>query len=114
LTISFPLWLIYGTKGAFSPYYDIDPVMLEHTERGFNCIRIDSGAGLIHDLNGQLREPFDIGDMFGQYEQIPRQEHSIGDGGKCDLWGALWHLSDGECSRAAGRRRSRNSEESVE
>lgn len=44
---------------------------------------------MIHDLNGQLREPFDIGNMFGQYEQIPRQEHIIGDGGKCDLHARL-------------------------
>ena len=82
LTISFPLWLIYGTKGEYSPYYDIDKVIREHKERGFNCIRIDSGAGLIHDLEGNLREPFDIGDMFGVYEEIPRQQHIIGDGGK--------------------------------
>ena len=47
LTISFPLWLIYGTKGENSPYYDIDKTMREHVERGFNCIRIDSGAGAL-------------------------------------------------------------------
>ena len=89
LTISFPLWLIYGTKGEYSPYYDIDRVVREHVERGFNCIRIDSGAGLIHDLNGNLRPPFDIGDMFGEYEKIPRQQHIIGEGGKCDLLARL-------------------------
>ena len=89
LTISFPLWLIYGTKGEYSPYYDIEKVIREHKERGFNCIRIDSGAGLIHDLDGNLRQPFDIGDMFGEYEKIPRQQHIIGDGGKCDLLARL-------------------------
>lgn len=89
LTISFPLWLIYGTKGEYSPYYDIDKVIREHKERGFNCIRIDSGAGLIHDLEGNLRGPFDIGDMFGVYEEIPRQQHIIGDGGNCDLLARL-------------------------
>ena len=41
LTVSFPLWLIYGTKGGFSPYYDIDRAVREHAERGFNCMRID-------------------------------------------------------------------------
>lgn len=86
-TISFPLWLLYGTKN--SPYYDIDRVIREHVERGFNCIRIDSGAGLIHDRDGKLREPFDIGDMFGDYEKIPRQQHVVGDGGKCDLLARL-------------------------
>ena len=89
LAISFPIWLIYGTKGAYSPYYDIEKVIREHKERGFNCIRIDSGAGLIHDLEGNLREPFDIGDMFGQFEKLPRQQHVIGDGGKCDLLARL-------------------------
>ena len=89
LTVSFPLWLIYGTKGENSPYYNIEKVIREHKERGFNCIRIDSGAGLIHDLEGNLREPFDIGDMFGEYEKIPRQQHVIGDGGKCDLLARL-------------------------
>lgn len=34
------------TEDDNSPYYDIDKAMREHTERGFNCIRIDSGTGL--------------------------------------------------------------------
>ena len=54
LTISFPLCPIYGTKGEYSPYYDIEKVIIEHKERGFNCIRIDSGAGLVRDLDGNL------------------------------------------------------------
>jgi hypothetical protein len=100
LTISFPLWLIYGTSGEFSPYYDIDKAMREHAERGINCIRIDSGAGLIHNLDGSLRKPFDIGDMFGEYEKIPRQEHIIGDGGPCDLLGRL--IQTFECAKKYG------------
>jgi len=89
LTIGFPLWLIYGTKGENSPYYDIEKVIREHAERGFNCIRIDSGVGLIHDQSGRLRGPFDVGDNFGEYERIPRQQGVVGDGGKCDLLGRL-------------------------
>ena len=89
LTIGFPLWLIYGTKGENSPYYDIEKVILEHKERGFNCIRIDSGVGLIHDQNGKLRGPFDIADNFGKYERIPRQFGIVGDGGECNLLGRL-------------------------
>lgn len=85
LTISFPLWLIYASKGENSPYYDIDKVMREHKERGFNCMRIDGGAGLIHDLDGNLRPPFDMGDMFGEFEKIPRQQHITGPGGKVNL-----------------------------
>ena len=89
LTIGFPLWLIYGTKGENSPYYDIEKVIREHADRGFNCIRIDSGVGLIHDQSGRLRGPFDVGDNFGEYERIPRQQGVVGDGGKCDLLGRL-------------------------
>lgn len=100
LTISFPLWLIYGTKGKYSPYYDIDRVMREHAERGFNCIRIDSGAGLVHDIEGNPRPPFDIGDMFGEYEKIPRQEHIVGDGGPCDLLSRLTETF--ECAKKYG------------
>lgn len=100
LTISFPLWLIYGTKGGYSPYYDIDKAVREHAERGFNCIRIDSGAGLIHDLDGNLRPPFDMGDMFGEYEKLPRQEAITGDGGECDLLPRL--LKTFECCKKHG------------
>ena len=89
LTISFPLWLIYGTKGEYSPYYDIEKVLREHAERGFNCIRIDSGAGLVHDLDGNRRGPFEVADMFGEYERVPRQQQIVGDGGPCDLLGRL-------------------------
>ena len=89
LTISFPLWLIYGTKGEYSPYYDIEKVLREHAERGFNCIRIDSGAGLTHDQNGNRRPPFEIADMFGEYERVPRQQKIVGDGGPCDLLARL-------------------------
>lgn len=92
LTITFPMWMIYATKGEYSPYYDIDKVMREHVERGFNCMRIDSGAGVMHDLSGNLREPFDMTDIFGEYERIPRQQHMLGDGGKCDLFGRLIKL----------------------
>ena len=89
LTISFPLWLLYGTKGENSPYYDIEKAVREHAERGFNCIRIDSGAGLIHDQQGNRRGPFDVGDACGKFEDIPRQFGITGDGGACDLLGRL-------------------------
>lgn len=89
LTISFPLWQIFGTPGAYSPYYDIDRCIREHAERGFNCIRIESGAGLIHDLAGNPRPPLDVTDMFGRFELVPRQQHVTGDGGSCDLLARL-------------------------
>ena len=100
LTVSFPLWLIYGTKGGFSPYYDIDRAVREHAERGFNCMRIDGGAGLIHDQNGEPREPFVMTDIFGEYERIPRQQHMIGNGGVADLLQRL--IKTLECCKKYG------------
>lgn len=101
LTISFPLWLIYATKGENSPYYDIDRVIKEHAERGFNCIRIDSGAGIMHDLDGNPRAPFDIDPaVFGEYSNVPRQQNSFGDGGPCDLLARL--IETFECVKKYG------------
>ena len=100
LTISFPLWLLYATPGAYSPYYDIDAVLRAHAERGFNCLRIDSGVGLIHDADGRRRPPFFVSDMFGEYEKLPRQQHVTGDGGPCDLLGRLIEVCT--CARRYG------------
>lgn len=86
LTISFPLWVVYATKGEYSPYFDIDKLMRENVERGFNCIRIDGAPGLIHDINGNLRKPFYMTNIFdGNFEKIPRQQNILGDGGEVDL-----------------------------
>ncbi len=100
LTICFDLWTLYATKGNNSPYYDLDKFMLEHVERGFNCIRIDGGAGLIHDLNGNLRDKFYVSDMFGKYDAIPRQFGIIGDGGEVDLLPRLIEIF--ECAKKYG------------
>ena len=44
LTISFWIWgFMCGKPG--NVYHDLDRRMLELKERGFNCIRMDSGAG---------------------------------------------------------------------
>lgn len=75
LTISFPIWLLYGTEPN-SPYYDLDKLMLEHKERGFNCIRFDDGAGLIHDRQGNPIKPFLMRRMFGKFDTYVRQQQS--------------------------------------
>lgn len=86
LTICFELWLPYGGT-PYSPYYDIEKVMIEHKERGFNCIRMDSGAGLTHDINGNRRGPFTVADKlgFGKYEVKIRQQNVMEPGSKVDL-----------------------------
>lgn len=82
LTISFPIWGLYDTPGGM--YHDLDRFVREHVERGFNCIRLDDGAGLMHDLNGNPRRPVLLGAMFGGHERLMRQSGVIGDGGYCD------------------------------
>lgn len=94
LTISFPIWGLYDTPGENAAYKDMDKFVLEHKERGFNCIRLDDGAGLIHDLEGnRLGEVEVYPNVFGEYSKVMRQQGDIyGDGGKCDLYKRLIEL----------------------
>lgn len=88
LTISFPIWGLYDT-GTGGKYHDFDKMMVEHKERGFNCIRLDDGAGLIHDRNGNLRGPIPLGQIFGPYEDRLRQFNAFGAPGFCDVHARL-------------------------
>ena len=82
LTISFPIWGLMDTApdGA---YHDTDRMVREHAERGFNCIRLESGAGLTHDLDGSRLPPANIVAPYGPYSDN-RQAFCIGGEGKCD------------------------------
>ena len=54
LTISFWIWAIFDMES--NPFYvDLERRFVELRERGFNCIRIESGAGLCHDKDGRPR-----------------------------------------------------------
>ena len=83
LTISFPIWCLYDIDGK-GAYADTDRIVREHVERGFNCIRFDDGAGLMHDLDGNPRGKIKLGDAFGDYDKILRQFDAIGGTGYCD------------------------------
>ena len=50
LAISFWIWGLFDTvpNGYFD---DLEGRIVELKERGFNCIRLESGAGLCHDLS---------------------------------------------------------------
>ena len=90
LTISFPIWGLFDTgNGA---YHDLDKMMIEHKERGFNCMRIDDGAGLMHDINGNPRGAVYFGRGFGEYDKKMRQSASWGDPGLCDTRDRLLNL----------------------
>lgn len=91
LTISFPIWGLFDT-GDGGAYHDCDLMMREHVERGFNCIRLDDGAGLIHDRQGNLLPPVFWGRAFGEYEDCLRQFAATGEPGLCDVHKRLIEL----------------------
>ena len=92
LNISFPIWGLYDIDGK-GFYADTDKMMREHLERGFNCIRLDDGAGLMHDLDGNPLGRVKIGSVFGEYDKIPRQFDAIGGEGCCDVLERLIKLA---------------------
>ncbi len=93
LTISFPIWGLYDIEGR-GCYADLDRMVREHVERGFNCIRLDDGAGLMHDLSGKPLGAVSLGNAFGKYDEMLRQFGAIGGEGKCDLLKRLIVLAE--------------------
>lgn len=92
LTIAFPIWGLYDIDGK-GFYADTDKIVREHVERGFNCMRLDSGAGLMHDINGKPRGKVKIGNAFSQYDKFPRQLDAIGGEGYCDVLQRIINLA---------------------
>ncbi len=92
LTISFPIWGLEDTAPS-GAYHDLDRFVREHVERGFNCIRLESGAGLTHDLDGNRLPPAQLNAPFGKYSDN-RQLFVIGGEGKCDLMQRLIDLCE--------------------
>lgn len=91
LTISFPTWALFDTgSGA---YHDLDKFIREHKDRGFNCIRIESGAGLLHDLHGNPRGPIFLHAPFGD-KSACRMISCFGEEGYCDLKARLVALCE--------------------
>lgn len=86
LTISFPIWGLYDSDGT-GVYADMDKFVREHVERGFNCIRLDDGAGLMHDKDGVRLPPVDWGYAFGGRDKVVRQNISVV--GKVDVYARL-------------------------
>lgn len=82
LAIAFPIWGLFDTgSGA---YHDLDRFVREHAERNFNCIRLEGGAGLTHDLNGNCRGAITLHEPFGAYSAA-RQISCFGGEGTCDV-----------------------------
>lgn len=84
LTISFPIWGLMHTYED-SVYANLDQFVKEHVERGFNCIRLESFAGLTHDINGNRRGPVAMGPAFGDFDIMMKQMITNGKRGTCDF-----------------------------
>jgi len=97
LSISFPIFGIYDTPPG-GAYHNWDKCMREHVERGFNCIRLDDGAGLMHDENGIPRGPTNIISPFPGHGKTIRQLDCTGNGGGCDLLARLVELFEAAAS----------------
>ena len=64
LTICFHPWMLYFQND------DYETAMDEIADRGFNCIRIDDGAGLLWDGEGKTRHSVAISPPFGSFTKF--------------------------------------------
>ena len=90
LVISFWIWALWdtGTNGFFN---DLELRMTELVERGFNCIRIEGGAGITHDAGGRPRGELEFFAALPGHAHFTRQmEHMTG--GRVDLMRRLVKL----------------------
>ena len=90
-TISFPIWCLHDTAPG-GAYHDLDKVVRESVERGFNCLRVDDGAGLIDFSVQPPRGVVPIREPYTGFTRSIRQSWCVGDGGDCDLVARLLAL----------------------
>ena len=74
LTICFHPWML------FSKNDDYEKIVSEIAQRGFNCIRLEDGAGLIWDSNGKIRDCVQIKNPFGKYAKRTSMRSIIDNG----------------------------------
>lgn len=64
LTICYNAWLIFNEND------DYDDLIRQTAERGFNCVRIEDGAGLLWDADGNARTDVLIRSPFGKFSRF--------------------------------------------
>jgi len=79
LTICFWMWPLFNSVSDEEYPAFADRVMREIRDRGFNCVRMDDGAGLICDISGKPRGPVNWHLQAGPY-QATRQKPGAGSG----------------------------------
>lgn len=72
LAISFWIWGPFDC-GEDSVYHDCEARMKELRERGFNCVRMESGAGFLYAPDGSERGTVTLHSPFGKYSPLIRQ-----------------------------------------
>lgn len=90
LAISFWIWALWDT-GPHGFFNDLELRITELVERGFNCIRIEGGAGITHDAAGKSRGELTFYPAVPGHAHFTRQmEHMTG--GRVDLMQRLIEL----------------------
>jgi len=90
LAISFWIWALWDT-GPHGFFDDLELRLTELLDRGFNCVRIEGGAGLTHDAAGRPRGPLEFLPAAPGHASYTRQmEHMVG--GRVDLLARLIQL----------------------
>lgn len=84
LSISFPIWGIFDMPPG-GAYHDVEALMRETAERGFNCIRLEDGAGLIDFSGPSPRGLVRVREPFRGFSGAMRQLWVMGGEGECDL-----------------------------
>ena len=90
LAISFWIWGLYDTEKG-GAYDDYDARMDELVARGFNCVRLDDGAGLICRPDGTPRGSVALHAPFGKFSADVRQM-VVTSARKCDPKARLLEL----------------------
>lgn len=91
LSINFPIWAIHDTPGN-GAYHDLDKMVAETAERGFNCIRCEDGAGLIDFSVNPPNGVVPISEPYPGFTSTIRQSWCVGNGGPCNLLQRLLDL----------------------
>jgi hypothetical protein len=90
LAISFWIWALWDT-GPNRIVDDFEVRVAEAVERGYNCFRIEGGAGITHDAEGRPRGELQFYPVLPGHDLLTRgQQHMTG--GRVDLLKRLIEL----------------------
>jgi hypothetical protein len=90
LAISFWIWALWDT-GPNRIVNDFEVRVKEAVERGYNCFRIEGGAGITHDAEGRPRGELEFYPVLPGHDLLTRgQQHMTG--GRVDLLKRLIEL----------------------